>query len=182
MPQAQEDGGAAAITLRNGEAGRLFLTVDASAGTPGDFDGDTDLDIDDLNLLVAGIISNDTNFDLTGDDTADDRDLSHWVVDLKGTWLGDADLNGEFDSDDIILAFSVGKYDTGEAATWAEGDWNADGVFNSDDLISSFADGGYQMGLRPAASAVPEPSGWLLGWISLTVIGWRQRRNLVIVS
>ena len=34
-----------------------------------------------------------------------------WLHDLKKTWVGDADLNGLFNSADFVLAFQAGKYE-----------------------------------------------------------------------
>ena len=89
-----------------------------------------------------------------------------WVKDLKRTWFGDADLDGEFNSNDFVQVFKAGTYETDSEAGWSEGDWNADGVFDSVDFITAFTDGGYEQGPRTGVAAVPEPAGW-----SLFVIG-----------
>ena len=52
-----------------------------------------------------------------------------WVDDLKNTWIGDANLDGEFNSGDMVQVFVGGKYETGEDAGWEEGDWNGDMKF-----------------------------------------------------
>ena len=63
-------------------------------------------------------------------------------------------------------------------STWATGDWNGDGDFNSSDFVVSFTDGGYEMGPLPAASAVPEPTGFVGTFFSLMLIAcWRRRRE-----
>ena len=54
-----------------------------------------------------------------------------WVV---GT-PGDANLDGRFDRDDIVLVLQVGKYGSAEVADWSAGDWNRDGVFNQHDIV-----------------------------------------------
>ena len=59
---------------------------------------------------------------------------------------GDADLDGDFDSTDLIQLFIAGKFRTGLPATWSEGDFNGDGLFNETDLILAFATGAYDKG------------------------------------
>ena len=52
---------------------------------------------------------------------------------------GDANGDGEWTSDDLILVLQAGKYETGQFATWAEGDWTGDGKFDSSDLLLAYA-------------------------------------------
>lgn len=59
---------------------------------------------------------------------------------------GDANLDGHFNSSDLVAVFQAGKYETMQPATWAEGDWNGDGVFDSGDLVAAFQDGCYEDG------------------------------------
>lgn len=128
----------------------------------GDYNMDGNVDVLDIDLQAQAI--NDANpdlsvFDENNDGVVDLNDRQIWVEDHKGTWMGDADLDGLFGSGDLVVVFTAGKYETGEAAGWAEGDWNGDLVFGSGDLVTAFTDGGYEMGPRvPAAAVVPEPS------------------------
>ncbi len=137
-------------------------------GMLGDFNNDKKLDAVDVNALSAAIAGgqNPASFDLNKDNAVNDADLTRWVsgADVRKTWFGDADLNGEFNSGDFVLVFQAGKFETDSAATWEQGDWNADLRFNSGDFIKAFQDGGFEAGPKAAVSAVPEPSsiGWLL--------------------
>ena len=146
---------------------------------PGDFNGNGALDVSDLNALMADIAAknNTPTYDLNADQAVNDGDLTIWVKDLKNTWFGDANLNGEFTSDDFVSVFAVGKYETGQAATWGEGDWNADLLFSSDDFVKAFADGGYEMGMAPAAVTIPEPGTWLLTMAGLLAMAVVRRRR-----
>ncbi|MCA9212980.1 MAG: hypothetical protein KDB27_07945 [Planctomycetales bacterium] len=123
----------------------------------GDFDGSGELDLADINQLLAEINSgsNDAGFDLTNDAMVTEADLGVWVNDLKNTWVGDANLDGEFNSSDFVTVFSAGKYEKNEVANWSEGDWTGDLRFNSSDFVAAFQSQGYEQGLRP--NMVPEP-------------------------
>ena len=91
-----------------------------------------------------------------------------YVHDVLGTWIGDSNLDGEFNSTDFVVVFSAGEYedDVDGNSTWADGDWNGDGDFNSSDFVAAFSDGGYEKGPR-AVAAVPEP---LCGVMLLTAM------------
>lgn len=104
---------------------------------------------------------------------------------------GDANLDGEVNSLDIILSLAGNKYETGRSATWEEGDWNAapgpgfffggappigDGVFDSNDIVAALAAGLYETGPYAAtgdaaASTIPEPcSVSLLGFALIALM------------
>ncbi len=50
-------------------------------------------------------------FDMNGDGSISAEDHWAWVKDVKHTWFGDADLDGEFDSSDYVQVFQAGKYE-----------------------------------------------------------------------
>ena len=145
--------------------GRNCLGPDAE---PGDFDADGDFDVDDINALTteSAAGTNNADFDLNGDGAVNDADVTVWAKDIANTWIGDANVDGEFNSGDFVQVFSAGKFESPVDANWADGDWNGDGRFNSGDFVAAFSDGGFELGPRPAASAVPEP-----GSIALLLIG-----------
>ncbi|MFC1757753.1 tandem-95 repeat protein [Planctomycetota bacterium] len=53
---------------------------------------------------------------------------------------GDSNLDGEFNSQDLVLVLQVGEYedDIVGNSSWAEGDWDCSGDFDSEDLILAF--------------------------------------------
>lgn len=118
------------------------------------------------------------------DSLADPAVRSQWVQEIVGTWFGDANLDGVFDSTDLIQIFQSAEYEDQIVgnSTWAEGDWNGDGDFDSSDLILAFQDGGYEQGNRfaidsGAVSVVPEPTstvGFLLAFGLLSVLSRRR--------
>ncbi len=141
------------------------------AGVAGDYNNNGALDIGDLDLQAQAIKDQDLSFDENNDGVVDSADRRYWVNELKNTWMGDADLNGEFNSSDFVAVFTAGKYESGETASWSEGDWDGDMDFDSTDFVSAFSDGGYEMGQRDggpnaATAAVPEPSS-----IALLLLG-----------
>ena len=102
-----------------------------------------------------------------------------WVNDLKNTWIGDANLDLEFNSSDMVQVFAKGKYELEENAKWEDGDWNGNLRFNSGDMVAAFAAGGYEKAQKGAAavSAVPEPSTWALALLAaLACLRGRRRR------
>ena len=145
----------------------------------GDFDRSGVLDVADVDALSEAIRlrQHPSDFNVNNDDFVDLEDLSFWVNHLKQTYFGDSNLDGEFNSSDLVEVFIAGKYETGEAAGWAEGDWNADGSFDSSDLVAAFVDGGYEQGPRAAVQAVPEPTGLFCLLPALIAIVFSRRRK-----
>ena len=101
-----------------------------------------------------------------------------YVHNTLKTWVGDSNLDLEFNSGDFVLVFTAGQYEDGVAtnSSWATGDWNGDKEFDSGDFVAAFSDGGFEQGPRAAtAAAVPEPASWLL--ISLGLLGIAHLRR-----
>jgi hypothetical protein len=143
--------------------GSQFITIAVENLQPGDFDDDGLLTAEDIDALSVEVRAGThlPAFDLSQDGFVDDQDRRNWVVELKRTYFGDADLNGEFNSSDLVAVLQIGEYEDDQPlnSTWADGDWNGDGESDSADLVTALADGGYEQGPRPGVRAVPEPSG-----------------------
>lgn len=127
----------------------------------GDFDQSGVLDTADIDLLseVVRSGSNDTRFDLNADELVTTSDRIVWIEDLRNTYLGDSNLDGEFNSTDFVSVFTSKQYEDGFAgnSTWATGDWNGDTEFDSSDFVAAFTGAGYEQGPR-AIVQVPEPT------------------------
>ena len=161
---------------------RYGLTLEHSQ--PGDLDGREGLTVTDLAYLSRRIQGEEDfmgfqfeMFDLNEDGNIDAEDLRVWVADLRQTWYGDANLDGEFNSADLVSVFQAGEYEDDIIAnsTWSEGDWNADGEFDTSDLVAAFQDGGYELGPRAMAMPVPEPSS--LWTLVFGFVGWVGRQR-----
>ena len=130
------------------EFGLLNLGVEPAGN--GDFDMDGELTAADIDLLNAAIGDGggDAMFDVTGDGAIDDADRKEWVEVLKGTYFGDSNLDGEFNSSDFVFVFSGGEYEDGIEgnSTWSTGDWNGDKEFGSADFVLAFQGAGYEQG------------------------------------
>ena len=143
----------------------------------GDFDNNGVLDLADINLLTTGVAAgtHDPDLDVNGDHLVNDTDIGVWVHYLKKTWIGDANLDGEFNSGDLVDVLTEGKYEIAVDASWEAGDWTGDRRFTSADLVSALADGGYEVGPRAAVAAVPEPG-------TMTLLSWAAAMIAVAAS
>ena len=150
-------------------------------GLIGDLDRSGALDAADIDMISVGVQSErvDLLLDVDRNNVVNAADRSKWVRELAGTYFGDADLDGEFNSEDFVQVFEFGKYEVDGAASWAEGDWSGDGLFNSDDFTVAFQDGGYGIGPRSVVNSVPEPSSWALLTLSLIGMGCIRRNTRV---
>lgn len=131
----------------------------------GDLFSDESIDVRDIDLLSTGIRNGNlhSRFDLNGDGQNDRMDREFWVYQIKDTYFGDSNLDGEFDSSDLIKVFQAGRYEDGVStdASWMDGDWDGDGDVDTNDLIVAFAEAGYERG--PRAIQVPEPcTAWMV--------------------
>ncbi|MCA9211846.1 MAG: hypothetical protein KDB27_02180 [Planctomycetales bacterium] len=126
----------------------------------GDFDKNGTVSVRDIDLLTKAILrgSQDPRYDLNYDGIVDASDRTTWVDQVTETFFGDSNLDGQFNSDDLVAVFDAGKFENGANAGWEEGDWNGDGYFTSSDFVMAFQDGGYEKGPRVATRAVPEPT------------------------
>lgn len=156
----------------------------------GDFNGDGTVDVSDLNDLNQAFKdkSSDAKYDVNLDLQIDYNDVLAWIKWSKGTCIGDVNLDGAFNSSDLVELFKQGLYETEEFATWTSGDWNGDCKFDSSDLLLAFQEGCYEaegvfVEAEPAAAsdartmATPEPSSAILfGWL-LLLAGKVRRRS-----
>ncbi len=114
----------------------------------GDFNENGVHDAGDIDML-NDCLRNDCQvawFDHNGNGSVTPEDQQVWVKDVKHTWFGDANLDGEFSSVDLVSVLQAGKFATDLSAGWNEGDWNGDERFDRSDIIVALQDGGYGQG------------------------------------
>lgn len=125
-------------------------------GLAGDLNSDGEVDDHDIDLLctAANLGGRNPRFDLNGDDLVSHADVLYLVEEILGTSVGDANLDGVFDSGDLVQVFTLGQYEDGSVGNsrWASGDWNCDQEFSTSDLVTAFQAGGYVSG----ASSAPD--------------------------
>lgn len=114
----------------------------------GDLNRDGNIDILDVDLLCRAIRNGSSAPEFNLDEMGDVglADLDYMIMQILGTTVGDANLDGVFNSSDLILVFTEGEYEDGteDNSTWASGDWNCDGEFDTSDLVRAFQADGYR--------------------------------------
>ena len=146
-------------------------------GVDADFNDDGLFDCQDIDALVAEIVSGNHSaaFDLTNDGLVDGGDQVQWLADaasgngLSSSYrLGDANLDGSVDVGDFNV-WNNNKFTS--TAAWCSGDFNHDGSVDVGDFNiwnnNKFTSSGTQ--------AVPEPStAVLLCGILIVFLGVRR--------
>ena len=148
----------------------------------GDFNDDRLLTLEDLEFLAEQTRQGSTLpiYDLNLDGTVDPKDRQYWVETLANTYVGDANLDGEFNSRDLVEVLRAGEFEDTLTlnSTWASGDWDGDGEFRTTDLLLALVAGGYERGPRTAVGVVPEPTGGpVSAMILLGTALWTCRRR-----
>jgi hypothetical protein len=75
-------------------------------------------------------------------DTAGSRNVDFGLdnVSLRFAAPGDANIDGVFNSGDLVHVLQVGENEDAIAgnSTWSDGDWTNDNEFDSSDLVKAF--------------------------------------------
>lgn len=134
----------------------IITSFSVGLTNPCDLNGDLACTAKDIDDLVLALGTADPRFDLDKNGTVALVDHGIWVEQYQHTWYGDANLDGQFTSADLVLVFQRGAYESPLTVVvgWSDGDWNGDGQFSSSDLVRAFQDGGYESGPRPAKKAL----------------------------
>jgi len=138
--------------------GGLYDVLWVENEVTGDFDGDGDVDADDIDILCANMGGDLDPYDLDGNGVVDEDDMIFHIENLvewdngvtngAGTVVGDFNLDGVVNATDLqIMKGSFGSSGVG----YADGNANCDTVVNATDLQILKGNFG------ESASAVPEP-------------------------
>ncbi|MCA9215032.1 MAG: pentapeptide repeat-containing protein [Planctomycetales bacterium] len=113
--------------------------------------------IDGLMVAIKDKSEN-LRFDLDGSNTVDFDDLRFEIENNWQTSFGDANLDGRFDTKDLVAVFQANQYEDNIPwnSGWSTGDWNGDGDFDSADLRLAFQSGKWESDQQVVRS-VPEP-------------------------
>ena len=116
-----------------------------------DLDGDGEITPADIDFACSAVKLG-LDYDFNGDGQVNNADVTFYVEEMLGTGAGDANLDGTFDSQDLVSIFRAGEFeDEIEGnSTWADGDWNCDGDFGTSDLVAAFRTGRYVAAALPA--------------------------------
>ena len=129
------------------------LQTKSVASNAGDINRDQVVDALDIDTLFAAIARGETGarFDLDEDQSVNQRDVDFLVEAILDSTVGDANLDGTFNSTDLVQIFQAGRFEdqVPRNATWATGDWNGDLEFTTADLVAAFQKGGYSVQARP---------------------------------
>ncbi|MCA9212924.1 MAG: hypothetical protein KDB27_07665 [Planctomycetales bacterium] len=145
----------------------------------GDANGDNQVDAADVDVVMraargegnAFIYTNsdrDTSFfdvhtddvhivgDVNSDGSLDQDDVQFFLNNILQTTPGDVDLNGRFDSGDLVKMFTTARYENNipGSATFADGDMDGNGLFDSSDLVKMFSEGRYDSGASPIDQSI----------------------------
>lgn len=164
----------------------------------GDLDDDTLLTVIDLESLTLAVRTNSSElrFDFDRNGKIDQDDRTAWVEQIKQTYFGDSNLDGEFSTQDLVVVFTAGQYEDNIVgnSTWATGDWNGDGEFDSSDFVRAMQSPGFELGPRETSAfapvhaagnvsvtVVPEPTATffsLLGFLGFILIRFRKLASI----
>jgi hypothetical protein len=156
------DGGGRSLTRSDLRAyGDFASTWAAAIPTPGnrriigDVSGDGAVDDRDIDQLCIAIsFGGNPEFDLNADGNVNKGDFNYLIADILNSVIGDSNLDGRFNSGDLVTVFRAGEYEDAFARNsgWAEGDWNCDGDFGTADLVAAFQAGAYSEAAMPMGS------------------------------
>lgn len=122
----------------------------------GDVNQDGLVNAEDIDLACSAVQSGaGAAYDLNQDGQVTAADVSMLVEEILGTTAGDVNVDGVFNSTDLIQVFQAGQYEDGVAgnSVWTSGDWNCDGEFDSSDMVVAFQAGSYETGAAASLNA-----------------------------
>ncbi|MEZ6116689.1 MAG: dockerin type I domain-containing protein [Pirellulaceae bacterium] len=149
--------------------GQMIANATWRTEITGDLNHDGQISALDIDRLCEAIRSGEDNqaFDFQADNRIDQNDLHVFIRDILKTRPGDVNLDGQFDSTDLVLVFQAGEYDDAlvRNSSYSTGDWNCDQEFDSADFVTvfqfqkTFASIPAPSAATPPAAATPRQTG-----------------------
>ena len=131
-------------------------SVSFDGGIAGDFNGDGTIDATDIDMVNNAIQSGLSlgTLDLDGSGSLDIGDTEFLVTNILGTFMGDANLDGQVDSVDLNFV-GLSWQQTGDCFTWSNG--NFDGDQDIDVIDLNYVGLNWQNGVAAAAGVPRAP-------------------------
>jgi len=126
------------------EAAGLGEIGDPGHDVVNDVDGDGEPSTADVQAIYQRFGSDDARADFDGNGIVDAADVDVYVQDVLAIAYGDVNLDGHYNSSDLVEMFTAGAYEQDVEAGWGEGDFDGDGRFTTSDLVLAQASGCYE--------------------------------------
>lgn len=163
----------------------------SATGFSGDVNSDGIVNVNDIDDLCGEIDSGteaSEAFDLNRDGVLDQNDVDELVFNRLKTTYGDVDLDGAFDSNDLVLLFQSRQYEDlfDDNSSWSSGDWNCDRDFTSRDFVLAFMAGRYAgeapMAVRRSDVAAARSANTEFPWTSENRIKREEKMTAVAID
>ena len=131
LPMDQNGDGTSGLSGVDWYSGTFTL---GSTAVPGDFNGDEQIDVADIDILCSEIMSGNSSaaeFDLNGDGVVNHDDQNTMIVDIIGSLPGDGNLDFSVDGSDFNL-WNANKFTN--TGGWGNGDFTCDGTTDGSDF------------------------------------------------
>ena len=125
---------------------RVFRNDTVTQHLRGDYDSDGAITASDIDFISRAINQGERlpELDIDLDGYVLESDFETYLREIAAIPFGDANLDGRFDSNDLVKLFQANGYDDSEfVASWETGDFNGDLRFDSQDLVAAFTIGAY---------------------------------------
>jgi hypothetical protein len=161
----------------------LYKLVRSDSIARVDYNRNGIVDVGDLDIQAEELRSQSHlgTFDLNGDRRVDLEDRIAFVTGFAKTVIGDSNLDGQFDSTDLVLIFQSTEYEDAFPLNsgWARGDWDGDGDFTTRDLVFALQAGQFEIG---EGAIIPEPQSFWQVILTLLLVNsyyGNEHRRLV---
>ena len=125
-----------------------FMIINGRSETPSsDLNRDGQANVDDIDWLCQHVVdgARESKFDVNDDGVIDREDVTFAVERLFNSSIGDVNLDGQFNSADLVSVFQFAEYEDGVPfnSKWSTGDWDCNGDFGTSDLVLAFEKDSY---------------------------------------